>query len=85
MGMSYVQQWLAHLSPEMTLVHARVSEDTMRKQWEEAMARGAVHVAPAEPHPIDPNELISGNELELAYIRGNLTRLGLRRATASSR
>ena len=37
MGMSYVQQWLAHLSPEMTLVYARVSEDTMRKQWEEAM------------------------------------------------
>ncbi len=72
MGMSYVQQWLAHLSPEMTLVYARVSEDTMRKQWEEAMARGAVHVASAGPQPIDSNELIAGNELELAYIRGNL-------------
>jgi len=72
MGMSYVQQWLAHLSPEMTLVYARVSEDTMRKQWEEAMAGGAVHVASAGPQPIDPNELIAGNELELAYIRGNL-------------
>jgi hypothetical protein len=72
MGMSYVQQWLAHLSPEMTLVYARVSEDTMRKQWEEAMARGAVHVASAGPQPIDPNELIAGNELELAYIRGSL-------------
>jgi hypothetical protein len=72
MGMSYVQQWLAHLSPEMTLVYARVSENTMRKQWEEAMARGAVHVASAGPQPIDPNELIAGNELELAYIRGNL-------------
>jgi hypothetical protein len=72
MGMSYVQQWLAHLSPEMTLVYVRVSEDTMRKQWEEAMARGAVQVASAGPQPIDPNELIAGNELELAYIRGNL-------------
>jgi integrase len=72
MGMSYVQQWLAHLSPEMTLVYTRVSEDTMRKQWEEAMTRGAVHIASAGPQPIDPDELIAGNELELAYIRGNL-------------
>jgi hypothetical protein len=36
--------WLAHLSPEMTLVYARLSEDTLRKQWEQAMARGAVHI-----------------------------------------
>ena len=56
----------------MTLVYARVSEDTMRKQWEEAMARGAVHIASAGPEPIDPDELVAGNELELAYIRGNL-------------
>src|SRR5260370_22573596 len=56
----------------MTLVYARVSEDTMRKQWEEAMARGAVRVVSAGPQPIDPDELIAGNELELAYIRGNL-------------
>ena len=72
MVMSYVQQWLAHLNPEMTLVYARVSEDTMRKQWEQAMARGAVHVASGGPQPIDPNDLIAGNELELAYIRSNL-------------
>src|SRR6266516_91409 len=70
MVMSYVQQWLAHLSPEMTLVYAPVSQDSMRKQWEQAMARRAVHVASAGPQPIDPNELIAGNELE--YIRGNL-------------
>src|SRR6266550_4204759 len=44
----------------------------MRKQREQAMTRGAVHVASAGPEPIDPNELIAGNELELAYIRGNL-------------
>jgi hypothetical protein len=85
MAMSYVQPSLAHLSPEMTLVYTRVSEDTMRKHWEQPMARGAVHVASAGPQPIDPNDLIAGNELELAYIRGTLTRRGWRRVIGSSR
>jgi integrase len=72
MGMTYVQQWLAHLTPEMTLIYAHLSEDTMRKQWEQAMAQGAVQIRSEGPQLIDPDEVIAGNELELAYIRGNL-------------
>jgi integrase len=72
MGMAYVQHWLAHLSPEMTIVYARISEDTLRKQWEQAMVQGAVQIRAEGPRVIDPDEVIAGNELELAYIRGNL-------------
>lgn len=72
MSMAYVQQWLAHLTPEMTVIYARISADTLHKQWEQAMAQGAVQIRAEGPQLIDPEEVIAGNELELAYIRGNL-------------
>jgi site-specific recombinase XerD len=85
MSMAYLQHWLAHLTPEMTVIYARISEDTLHKQWEHATAQGAVQIHAEGPQVIDPDELIAGNELELAYIRGNLDATRVETATASSR
>jgi hypothetical protein len=54
------------------VIYARISEDTFHKHWEQAMAQGAVQIRADGPQLIDPEEVIAGNELELAYIRGNL-------------
>ncbi|WP_414732293.1 tyrosine-type recombinase/integrase [Acetobacterium carbinolicum] len=34
MDLLHVQKWMAHQSPEMTLVYAKIRDDTMRKSWE---------------------------------------------------
>lgn len=35
---------MAHASPEMTLVYARILDETMQRKWEEAVAQGAVQI-----------------------------------------
>jgi len=44
MSLFYVQKWMAHLSPQMTMVYAKLLDPTMRRAWEEAFARGAVRI-----------------------------------------
>ena len=73
MPLTYVQQWLAHASPEMTLVYAKLLDTTMRDKWEQAMAQGAVRItSTGQPYAVDPATLDSGNELELAHVRAHL-------------
>src|SRR5260370_3602686 len=43
MSLMMVQQWLAHASPEMTLIYARILDETMRTQWEKTVQQGLVH------------------------------------------
>jgi len=74
----YVQQWMAHASPEMTLVYARILDETMQRKWEETMTQGVVHIKhDGTPAKVQPEEILQGDELELAYVRANLDAIRL--------
>jgi integrase len=57
MSLVMVQQWMAHASPEMTLIYARILDETMRAQWEKAVQNGLVQFNDGKP------EYISGKKL----------------------
>lgn len=44
-----VQQWMAHASPEMTLVYAKILDETIRKQWEKTVRNGIVQFKDGKP------------------------------------
>ncbi len=73
MSLFYVQKWMAHLSPKMTMVYAKLLDPTMRRAWEEAFAKGAVRIDPAgAPQVVDPDQLVKEQEIEWEHIRHNL-------------
>jgi site-specific recombinase XerD len=73
MPLDYVRQWLAHLSPEMTVVYAKIRDDVLRDRWEEATAEGVLRLDNEHvPELVCANSLADMNELELERIRGNL-------------
>jgi integrase len=73
MSLLHVQQWLAHLTPEMTLVYAKILDSTMRKEWEQAFAQGAVRIdVQGRPKAVDTEQLRTGQEIEWEHIRLNL-------------
>ena len=51
MSLVMVQQWMAHASPEMTLIYAKILDDTMHKQWEQTVKQGAVCMGPEGGKP----------------------------------
>ena len=74
----YVQQWMAHLSPEMTLVYAKLLDSTMHNKWEEAMAQGAVRLqVGGQPERVDPEVVATENGLDLTQVRANLDAIRL--------
>lgn len=78
MSLVTVQHWLAHASPEMTLAYAKILDTTMHRQWEEAMARGAVRITEGgQPYAVAPEAVVGANDIELAYVRGNLDAIRL--------
>ncbi len=73
MSKAHVQKWLAHLSPEMTLVYARILDTTMRKEWEQAFAKGAVRIdVQGHPQGVTAEHLGNEQEIEWEHIRSNL-------------
>lgn len=73
MSLFHVQKWMAHLSPQMTMVYAKLLDPTMRRAWEEAFARGAVRIdAAGVPRSVDPQQLAGEQEIEWEHIRHNL-------------
>lgn len=73
MSLAHVQKWLAHLSPEMTLVYAKILDATLRKEWERAFAKGAVRVdAEGRPKEVGTDQLENEQEIEWEHIRHNL-------------
>jgi integrase len=36
MNLTHIMKWFAHASPEMTLLYAKIADDTIRKEWEKA-------------------------------------------------
>jgi hypothetical protein len=73
-GMSplMVQHRLAHLTYEMTGVYARIKEETLVREWKQATANGVLRLTEEAPVIVDAERVIGANELELAYVRGNL-------------
>jgi integrase len=49
MSLVMVQQWMAHASPEMTLIYAKILDETMDTQWEKAVQRGIVQFNEGKP------------------------------------
>jgi integrase len=49
MSLMLVQQWMAHASPEMTLIYARILDETMHNQWEKTVQHGIVQFNDGRP------------------------------------
>ncbi len=76
--LTYVQQWMAHASPEMTLVYARILDETMQRKWEETMSQGVIRIGSnGTPAVTKLEELFQGDEVELAYVKANLDAIRL--------
>jgi integrase len=73
MSLVHVQKWLAHLTPEMTLVYAQILDSTMRREWEKAFAKGAVRIdREGSPNFVPTEQLTNAHEIEWEHIRHNL-------------
>ena len=73
MSLLHVQQWLAHLTPEMTLIYAKILDSTMRKEWEQAFAKGAARInMQGQPKAMSTEQLRTEQEIEWEHIRHNL-------------
>lgn len=73
MDLMYVQKWLAHLSPQMTLVYAKILDSTMYKQWQKVMENGAITInLNGFAEKINPETLLDNNNLELLHVRNHL-------------
>jgi integrase len=65
MSLVMVQKWMAHASPDMTLIYARILDETMRTQWENAVQHGIVQFTKGkkilkvlnEPQAFDPERV----------------------------
>jgi site-specific recombinase XerD len=73
MSLVHVQRWLAHLSPEMTLIYAKILDTTLRKEWEQAFAKGAVRIdGQGQPTGVTTEQQAFEQEIEWEHIRHNL-------------
>jgi len=74
MSLVMVQQWMAHASPEMTLIYAKILDDTMHKQWELTVQQGAVCMGPegGKPQRVEGRkvlDVLSSNALDVERVR----------------
>jgi hypothetical protein len=58
MSLVLVQQWMAHASPEMTLIYAKILDETMRKAWEKAVHQGVVQFTDGKPEFVPGKKLL---------------------------
>jgi integrase len=74
MSLIMVQQWMAHASPEMTLIYAKILDDTMHTQWEQTVKQGAVCMGPegGKPQRVEGRkvlDVLSSNALDVERVR----------------
>lgn len=73
MSLIHVQKWMAHMSPEMTLVYAKVLDTTLRKSWEQAVKNGVFRITSSgHIKKIDISSIEDEDLIEWEYIRHNL-------------
>jgi integrase len=59
MSLVMVQQWMAHASPEMTLVYAKIQDKTMREQWEKTLKHGIVQFNDGKPEYVSGRKMLT--------------------------
>ena len=59
MSLVMVQQWMAHASPEMTLVYAKILDKTMREQWEKTLKHGIVQFNEGKPEYVSGRKMLT--------------------------
>lgn len=73
MNILHVQKWLAHVSPQMTQLYAKILDETMRKSWEEIKKKGIFRLDKSGSFKkIDLSEIEDEDLIEWEYIRHNL-------------
>ena len=80
MSLVMVQHWMAHASPEMTLLYAQILDDTMRQQWQQTVERGAVRMNEGKPEFVLGRKLLNvlgDNALDVERIREHRTAVKL--------
>jgi len=58
MSLLMVQQWMAHASPEMTVIYAKILDETMRAQWEKTLQQGIVQFTDGKPNFVPGKKLL---------------------------
>lgn len=58
MSLIMVQQWMAHASPEMTLIYAKILDETMRTQWQKTIQQGIVQFNDGKPEYVPGKKLL---------------------------
>ncbi len=59
MSLVMVQQWMAHASPEMTLIYAKILDETMHTQWEKAVQQGIVQFNEGKPEYVAGKKMLT--------------------------
>ncbi len=59
MSLTMVQQWMAHASPEMTIIYAKILDETMRAQWEKTVQQGIVQFHDGKPAYVTGRTILS--------------------------
>jgi integrase len=59
MSLVMVQQWMAHASPEMTLIYAKILDETMRVQWEKTVQHGIVQFHEGKPEYVSGKKMLT--------------------------
>lgn len=73
MNLVHVQQWLAHVSPEMTLTYARILDTTMREAWEKTLTNGVLKINDdGAPLRINMQTMAEENGIQWEWVRHNL-------------
>jgi len=76
MNILHVQKLMAHTSPEMTLAYAKISDNTLRKEWEKVQNSIRIDTN-GELVRGDLSEQALENGLELEWIRHNMDSIRL--------
>lgn len=72
MSLVLVQQWMAHASPEMTLIYAKILDETMRKAGEKTVRLGIVQFNDGKPEYVPGKQLFpmaGGNVFDPGRVR----------------
>jgi integrase len=67
MTLVMVQQWMAHASPEMTLIYAKILDETMRAQWEKTVQSGIVQFNDGRPEYVAGKKMLTMLNEQQAY------------------
>lgn len=70
MNILHIQKWLAHASPEMTLIYAKVTDQTMRNEWIKANEDKQFFKVNVETGIL--KEIADEDLIEWEYIKSNL-------------